>query len=129
MSIKFNIDLTKHGEERKNRTDNEGPEITDKEITSLINRLSKHIGYALINDTVFINDKKSQLLLKDRRPDLPTTDLNVVVSVSGDITKDVPIKLVVITVMRKSDFKQMAHKSNIIKIDKDGTIKHEILKK
>lgn len=124
LKIHFDINLTKHGKERETRTDNEGDKIDNKEIVQLINKLSREISNALINDEVFINDKKSQLLLKDRRSDLPTTNMNVVISVEGDILSKNPLQITVITVMRKGDFKQFGHKSNEITIKSNGDVKH-----
>lgn len=120
LKIAFEIELTKHGQERQTRRDNEGANITEDEIVKLINRLSKHIGIALVDDEVFINNRKSQLLLKDRREGIPTENLNVVISVEGDFD-DTTLK--VVTVMRKKDFKQ-SMKSNIIQINKDGSVSH-----
>ena len=58
--------------------------------------------------------------MKDRREGIPTENLNVVISVEGDFD-DTTLK--VVTVMRKKDFKQ-SMKSNIIQINKDGSVSH-----
>lgn len=121
LKISFEIDLTRHGQERQTRKDNEGADIKEDEIVKLVNRLAKHIGIALVDDEVFINNRKSQLLLKDRREGIPTENLNVVISVEGDFD-DTTLK--VVTVMRKKDFKQ-SMKSNIIQINKDGSVIHK----
>ena len=87
--------------------------------------LSPQIATALINDEILINNVSSQILLKDRRLNLPTSGLNVVISVNGDIDN---LTLTVITVMRKVDFVQFAHHSNIIELQENGEVKHIVNK-
>lgn len=92
IKIEVDIESTKHSDERKFR---HGEEITDAEILLTSRKAVPKITKALIFDHIDISD---ELRVFDT-----ATNLNVICKLEGE--KLSALKLVVITVMRKKDFK------------------------
>ncbi len=91
IDIEYNIDKTKHAEERQDR---HGIPISDFEISELVSRGVDYVANALMKNEINVGDR---ILLKDAN-----SNLNVVGSMqsSGD-----RFKFIIITVMREDEFR------------------------
>lgn len=97
LKIVLNLDKTTHAGERQYRTDQEGDYVSDKEILKIANNALSHIVSALIFNKIDIGD---YILIRDN-----SSNLNLIGFLRSNNKK---LELVIITVMRKKNFKAKA---------------------
>ena len=108
FEIDYDIDSTKHSEERKTRVDNEDKkDITNEEITENIDKALDEISHDLMFDLVTMGDKI--LIINEK------TKLNIVSQLRGR-EHDNTIIFKIITVMRKEGFWVNHDTRRIIKV-------------
>jgi hypothetical protein len=107
FEIDYGIDSTVHSEQRKNRIDNDGKEITDKEITQDIETALEEISHDLMFDKLNMGDK---IIIKNNK-----TLLNIVAQLQGREYDNV-IVFKIVTVMRKENFWVNRDTRKVIKI-------------